>query len=122
MVDVNLYPVELRKKKKRKLLQGDFIIPVEVVVGSAGGLLMLLVCVHILFVFLNMNKLNHHRQLQATWEGLKPSQDNVNVVTTNLNDLRKRHEEISGLVQKREVFWDDYPQEVWRLGFVAFGT
>ena len=60
MIEINLLPPELRKKKKR-LLPGGVNIPLEVIIGSAGGLIILLIFVHVALLGINIIKLNTHK-------------------------------------------------------------
>ena len=49
MIEINLIPYSLRKKKKDKFSLTEFNVPLEIVIGLGGGLIVLLVLVHVFF-------------------------------------------------------------------------
>ncbi|MCK4882905.1 MAG: hypothetical protein KAS92_07770, partial [Candidatus Omnitrophica bacterium] len=71
MININLIPPHLKKKAKSKLL-GKVNIPLEVIIGCGGGLLVLLGVVHVLLLFVNIGKLAQHKTLQKQWETMRP--------------------------------------------------
>ena len=64
MLDINLIPPHLRKKDRGKLL-GKLDIPLEIVIGSGGGLLVLLGVVHVLLLFVNIGILAQNKALNC---------------------------------------------------------
>lgn len=120
-IDINLIPPELRKKKKTGVASVLFI-PLEVLIGSAGGLLFLLVMVHFSLLFLNINKLSEHKKLKAKLESILPAQANVQVVIDELKGFQDRQKAIVEALgsdkrmnwsQKLNILSDSLPKGVW---------
>ncbi len=104
MISINLYPVELRKRKKKSLDVG-FRIPPEVVIGAGGGLVILLVCVHIIFLGVNLTKLAQHKALTKEWDTIQPAKKNVDVVIKELKELREKHAALTTLLKENDISW-----------------
>jgi hypothetical protein len=66
MIEINLVPSELRKKRRKSLLPGGFNMPLEVVIGAGGGMLAILILVHISLLFMGLQKLSHQQGLKKT--------------------------------------------------------
>ena len=119
MIEINLIPPDLRKKKKGML--GGLQIPLEVIVGSAGGLFVLLIFFHISLLVVNITKLKTHKTLEAKWEQILPQKENVDGIINNMRSLQSQHSAILGAVQLSDVVWaeklnlisDNIPRGVW---------
>jgi Tfp pilus assembly protein PilN len=121
MIQINLVPVALRKKKGTQFLAGNLKIPMEVLVGTALGLVMLLVCAHVLLIFLNVGKVMQHKSLQAHWEKMQPEKKKADEVVQRLRELQARNTDVvnmktgHGLLwsQKLNIISDALPKGVW---------
>jgi len=121
MIEINLVPPEYRKKKKKGLFLAGMKIPVEVVIGSIGGLFMVLILVHISLLFINITKLAQRNHLQKSWEEIKPEKESVDVVINKLRSARSSFENIKKMTSERNVIWakklnilsDQIPRGVW---------
>ncbi len=120
MININLVPPHLRKKPKGKLL-GKVNIPLEVIIGCGGGLLVLLGVIHVLLLFVNIGKLAQHKGLKNQWETMRPGKENVDSVVNEMRVFQGKYkaiEEISGKVslswaQKLNVLSDSLSRGVW---------
>jgi len=127
MIDINLSPPELRKGKKRSLLPGGFNIPKEVVIGSVGGLFILLIFVHIILLFTNITRISKHKSLKKEWEIILPSKTNVDKVINEMRVLEKSFESVTKITGQDSILWseklnmisDVMPRGVWlrRMSF-----
>jgi len=121
MIEINLVPLHLRKKKKKSLLPGGINIPIEVVIGIGGGVFALLILAHVLLLFTNIAKLAQHKRLQKQWEEIAPDKAKVDAVVNEMRELQSRYksiEEITGVdkilwSQKLNILSDNLPRGVW---------
>lgn len=127
MIEINLVPLHLRKKKKQALFAGGFKLPLEVVIGLGGGLLLLLVLVHVILLTINISKLATHNKLKASWEEIAPAKEKVDVVISELRRLQTKQSAIKKITEEKKVFWsqkmnilsNNLPKGVW-LKKIAF--
>ena len=120
MININLIPPHLRKKEKNKLL-GKVNIPLEVIIGCGGGLLVLLGVIHVLLLFVNIAKLAQHKSLQSQWETMRPGKENVDSVVNEMRLFQGKYkaiQEISGdaglsWAQTLNILSDNLPRGVW---------
>jgi|SRR3989338_4349703 len=121
MIEINLVPPQLRKKKKSRLWPQGVTIPPEVVVGAGGGLIVLLILVHIFLLFVNIQKMAQHKGLQRQWESILPSKKNIDGVVNELRILQGKQKATEGIVPGEKILWsqkfnilsDSLPRGVW---------
>lgn len=129
MIDINLIPNQLRKKKKSGILIGGLSIPLEVIVGSVVALMMFLIIVHVFLLFTNISKLAKHKALKAKWETVSPQKKKVDAVLSELRFLQNQYKAIDGITIGREVVWsqklniisDSLPRGAWLRKIVLSG-
>ncbi|HBG61051.1 MAG: hypothetical protein A2Y03_11315 [Omnitrophica WOR_2 bacterium GWF2_38_59] len=127
IIDINLVPMRLRKKKKKDFFVGGFKLPLEVVIGLGGGLIILLFVVHVVLLAINVSKLAKHNTLKASWEGIVPDKEKVDVIISELRMLQNKQSAIKKLTEEEKVIWsqklnilsDNLPKGVW-LRRIAF--
>ena len=120
MININLIPPHLKKKAKSKLL-GKVNIPLEVIIGCGGGLLVLLGVVHVLLLFVNIGKLAQHKTLQKQWETMRPGKENVDSVVNEMRVFQGKYKAIEDITGKSDLLWarklntlsDSLPRGVW---------
>lgn len=122
MININLVPNELRKKKKGAFLggEGSKIAP-EIVIGSGGGLILLLFLAHIVLLTFNISKLAIHKSLDRQWTEMQPLKQNVDVVITELRELQNKLKSIEKITTNQQSVWsknlnvlsDSLPRGVW---------
>ena len=120
MININLVPPHLKKKTKSKLL-GKVNIPLEVIIGSGGGLLVLLGIVHVLLLFVNIGKLAQHKSLQGQWEMMRPGKENVDSVVNEMRVFQGKYKAIEEIAGKSDLSWaqklnvlsDSLPRGIW---------
>ncbi|MBN1869966.1 MAG: PilN domain-containing protein [Candidatus Omnitrophica bacterium] len=120
MININLIPPHLRKKEKGRLL-GKVSIPLEIIIGCGGGLLVLLGVVHVLLLFVNIGKLAQHKALQKQWENMRPGKENVDSVVNEMRKFQGKYKAIEDIggenslswAQKLNILSDNLPRGVW---------
>lgn len=120
MIDINLLPPEKRRKRKAKLL-GGFDIPQEVIIGSAGGLLVLLVLVHVFLTFINLSKHGIHKSLAKQLEEIKPAKEEADAIIMQMRSLQSSLNAIDQVVKEKRIVWaqklnilsDNLPRGTW---------
>ncbi|MFT5386991.1 MAG: Tfp pilus assembly protein PilN [Candidatus Omnitrophota bacterium] len=121
MINVNLFPTNLRKKKNKGFHGEGFMLPLEVIVGGVGGFLLLLVITHVGFMMVNVSKLSQHKELKKKWESIQPAKDNVDTVVKKLKEKREYYDDVSSIViqegsswaEKLNVLSDSLPEGIW---------
>jgi len=121
MIEINLIPPSFRKKRKKSFLPGGFNIPIEIIIGSAGGLLILLVFIHVFLLFTNIYKLADHRRLESKWAQLKPDKEKVDAIIGELRSLQSKQKAIEDITASDGILWaqklnivsNSLPRGVW---------
>jgi len=121
MLEINLTPPELRKKKKKSLLPEGFNIPREVVIGSVGGLFILLVIIQIFLIFTNFSRIAKKKKLDNNWEQLAPQKAKVDSVLNEVRMLKNKQNAITSLSGDVKIIWseklnlisDSLPRGAW---------
>jgi len=127
MIAINLLPYGLRRSRKKKLLPGGLNIPMEVIIGSGGGLIMLLIGVHVVLLLISGIKLSQYKSLKKQWEESLPNKEKTDSVLQEMRSLSAKSKNIEGIIKEGTIHWskklniisDSLPRGVW-LKKVAF--
>lgn len=114
-------PPQLRRKQKRGFMPGGFQIPLEVVIGLGGGLIMLLILVHIGLLAINLVKLGQHRDLQNKIAKISTQKGEVDAVINEMRSLQGKLQSINKITNESQILWsqkfnilsDRLPRGVW---------
>lgn len=120
MIAINLVPLEMKNKQKKQLL-GGVKIPIEVVIGSAGGLLFLLIMVHVALLFINVTKLKQHKALEQEWAAIAPQKQQADAVLGNMRKLNGKYTALAEITGGETIYWspklnaisNHVPRGVW---------
>lgn len=120
MIDINLVPPHLRKQRKSRVL-GTINIPLEIIIGCGGGLLLLLGVIHIGLLLVNVGKLAHHKSLKYQWEGMRAERESVDSVVNKMKIFRGKYMALKNISKKGELSWaqklnllsDNLPRGMW---------
>ena len=93
----------------------------EVVIGLGGGLFLLLVFLHIILLFVNINRLAVHKRLEKQWAEILPFKENVDSVINEMRILQMNCKSIDEMAASGEIPWshklnilsDSLPRDVW---------
>jgi len=123
MIEINLIPESQRKRKRKPLALGgrDVHIPREAVIGLIGGLLVVLLLVHVVLQLLITYKFFQHKKINDQWEQMSSSQTNVNRVLNELRRLQGNMKAVDSIRGKTGISWaqklnlisDLVPRGVW---------
>lgn len=120
MIEINLIPYSLRKKKKKFSL-AEFNLPLEVVIGLGGGLMALLILVHIVLMIIDLRIVGRHKQVQQQMEALGPQKQQADKVVNELRTLQGTQKALQEILPERKISWaqklnilsDSIPRGVW---------
>ncbi len=107
MIEINLTPLSLRKKKKSPFLFKGLNIPLEVVIGLGGGLIVLLILIHTVLLCINIQQIAQHKGLQKKWNSLLPSKENVDGVLNELRALQGKQKAAEGVLFEDKIRWSE---------------
>lgn len=122
MININLVPDSLQKKKRSQLFKTVLKnIPLEIVIGAAGGIVVLLVAVHIILQMTIFARLASHAHLRGRWATVSKEKGRVDKVLQELQDLRKKTSDIEQITTEKRISWaeklnmisDNIPSGVW---------
>lgn len=121
MIEINLIAYSLKKKKEGKLSLKEFNIPLEIIIGLGGGLVVLLILIHIFLMVVNIRNVARHKALQKQMETVLPGKQRVEEVVNELRVLQGTQKAVQDILPKRKIFWaqklnilsDSIPRGVW---------
>lgn len=121
LIDINLIPAELRKKKRSRLLEEGLKIPLEMFVGIIAIVVVSLIALHIFVLFLNINKLSVRKDLENKWLKMQPDKGQVDQVMDEINKINTKIKSIEQMTASSNVSWskklnilsDILPRGVW---------
>ncbi|MDP8298961.1 MAG: hypothetical protein P9L88_03575 [Candidatus Tantalella remota] len=93
MIELNLLPKELRKRKKKKERSsgGPAIeLPKLPLIPIVVGLLGVLIVAHLLFSLLVMNKSGLAKTLKGKWQEMQPQKEKTDAIARETNELDKK--------------------------------
>jgi len=102
-IEINLIPPGLRKNKKKKF--AGVGIPMEIIVGSAGGVFILLIVAHVGLFAMNMSNLSKYRGLEKEWAQMAEAKENVDVVIGELRGFQEKYKKVEGILTKDGIYW-----------------
>jgi len=127
MIEINLIPHSQRKNKKGKFSLKEFNIPLEIVVGLGGGLIVLLILVHISLMFVNIRNVALHKEFKRKMEAVTPEKQRVEKAISELRFLQSTQKAVHDILPERKISWaqklnmisDSIPRGVWlkRISF-----
>jgi Tfp pilus assembly protein PilN len=129
MIEINLLPTGIRRGNRKRGLSGGFRIPLEVVIGLGGGLLMLIVVTHVVLLGINLLKVKEFRDLQAQMQDISVAKQEVEALLSDIRATEKTFDDISKVTRQRQILWspkfntisDILPRGVW-LKRIAFSN
>jgi len=122
MININLLPEKMQRRKSRKgLLPGGLVLPREIVIGLIGGFLVFLAVWHVLLQVVIMGRCIQLRAMESRWKKVMPQKMEVDAVVKELRGLQSRLKAIKSLKGPNEISWsrklktlsDDVSYGVW---------
>jgi len=128
MIEINLVPQQLKRKRKKwgPLAQG-LNIPKEMIIGLIGGFFAILVIVSVLFQVTIFLRLGYLKGLRKQWQQIMPAKTNVDRVTNELRILQGKVKSIETIMVVNKISWaqkmndisEAIPRGVWLTRIVA---
>ena len=120
MIEINLVPEELRKKRKKSSTDKS-PVPLEIIIGIGGGFLVLLFLIHVGLSLFFMGQKIKNGQLEVQWQKLLPDKERVDVVTSEIRALENKKAQMQTVLLSNNILWakklnrisDDLPKGVW---------
>ena len=128
MISINLVPEKKRRKKKRNaFLGGGLSLPREAVVGLVGGIVALLLFIHIVLQLLITVKFVQHKKYEEEMKKIGVQKENSDLVLQKLKAKQAQYREIEAIAtrskillsQKLNAISDSIPRGVW-LNRISF--
>ncbi len=122
MIEINLLPEHLRKKKKTQVISTATLnLPMEAIVGLLGGFLVLMIVVDLGFLGFTLYKYAQHGKLKKDWEQFQPEKQNVDRVVNDLRALQTKLKSVEGITTAKRILWsiklneisNNLPKEIW---------
>jgi Tfp pilus assembly protein PilN len=105
MIDINLAPDNLRKKKRKQFLPAALNIPQEAVIGLVGGLFVLLLAVHVVLQLVIVVRFMQHAAYNRDWAKLKPDKEKVDVIASEMREIQGKIRAIDGITTSKRIPW-----------------
>lgn len=105
MANINLLPPDIRKDAEKRLLAFRSGIPLEVAVGSIGGVLFVIVFLHLILMSLSIQRLASYKILENQWKALEVRRVFIDSITKELGDLKAEQEGIETLFSRTFRQW-----------------
>src|SRR3989338_1598537 len=91
MIEINLLPEHLRRKKKPQFLKTDMLnLSKETIIGLFGGLIVLLIFLHLILFIVTAAKYIQYRSLKKQWAKILPAKEEVDGVLNELRSLQNK--------------------------------
>lgn len=122
MIDINLVPDHLRKRRKSDFFSGGgFNIPREVLVGIGGGIIALLLLIDGLVFVGKIIKFWEYQHGKAKWQAMLPEKSMMDSIKQNLQEVQKEVKAIKDITDGQSSSWsqklnalsDGLPKGVW---------
>ncbi|MFP4472341.1 MAG: PilN domain-containing protein [Candidatus Omnitrophota bacterium] len=130
MININLLPPEMRKKKRAPVFTGKGpLIPRDLLIGLVSGFLVLLVFVHILLQIVVWTRYGRLTKLEKTWNAMSAEQQRVVKIKRGLDAQRQKISSLREVTGNTDIIWakklniisDAIPRGVWLRGLVLEG-
>ena len=122
MIEINLIPPALRKKRKVAAFSGfNLSLPPEALVGFVGGLVILLAFIHVLLLGLLWNKVVQKNRMEKSWQDILPQKQRADRLLNEWRRLQSQKSSIEKMTIERRILWapklnalsDGIPRGVW---------
>jgi len=122
MIEINLIPSQLRKKRKGTTFSGfNLNFPPEAVVGFVGGLIVALALIHVLLLGLLWSKVAQKNRLEKSWQNFLPQKQRADRLLNEWRGLQSKKTAIEKMTIERRILWapklnaltDSIPRGVW---------
>ncbi len=122
MIDLNLIPEHLRRKRRTPILNRPTLkLPPETIIGLIGGLIAILVIIQVSLFLVNWGKTAEKKRLESEWQEILPNKSNVDRVVNELRSLKAQMAAVEKMTTTQRVLWapklnaisDSIPRGIW---------
>ena len=122
MIEINLIPEHLRKKRKGFVVpMGNLGLPQEAVIGLMGGLIALLLVITLIFQVMIFIKWIQRAELNAQWKTIAADKETVDLVLGELRALQGKINSVEKITTEKRISWaqklndisDSLPRRAW---------
>lgn len=121
MIEINLVPAHLQKKRKGQLFLEGLNVPREMMIGIGGGALFLLLAIHLVLLMVNIGGLVQYKGLQGQWGRMSTLKKSVDSVLNESRGFQSKLATFEGLMGRYSMMWskkinilsDTLPRGVW---------
>ncbi|OGX26850.1 MAG: hypothetical protein A2787_06630 [Omnitrophica WOR_2 bacterium RIFCSPHIGHO2_01_FULL_48_9] len=105
MIDINLVPPHLQRKKGRGLLGKGINIPREVIIGLVGGFFVILLLISILFQITIFAQYAQRKRLKQEWEAILPAKTRADTVINQLRTSQTKIKSVEDITGGKKIKW-----------------
>ncbi len=121
MININLIPLALRKKSGGGLSVLSINIPQEILLGVAGGVVFLILTVHLVLGAWWLMTAGHLSLEKLQWQKVASDKNELDAISGKSRELRKKINAISDMAVKKTLVWspklnaisDALPRGLW---------
>ena len=99
MIDINLVPPHLQRKKGRGLLGKGINIPREVIIGLVGGFFVILLLITIFAQYAQ------RKRLKQEWEAILPAKTRADTVINQLRTSQTKIKSVEDITGGKKIKW-----------------
>ena len=113
MIEINLVPEHLRKKRNSQgLTGGDVKLPKETLIGLGGGVVALLLVLHILFQVFITTRFVQHRNYKSELDKIMPEKIKVDKILQELKALQAKAKNMDKITEGSNIVWSEKMQGI----------
>ncbi|MDE2027120.1 MAG: PilN domain-containing protein [Candidatus Omnitrophica bacterium] len=105
MIDINLIPENLRKGGKAKADGVTINIPREIIFGVGGGLIVLLLAIHLILGAVWLMAMGRLSFYNAQWQKIQPDKAALDAIHKESGDLKNKIKTIADVTTNETVLW-----------------
>lgn len=120
MIEINLIPPTLRKKKKSEFSLAGLMVSLEAVIGLGAGLIVVLILVHVVLGVMNVGAMAQRKGLRKELEALSSHRQEADKVLGELKILQETESTMRDILpkqiswaQKLNILSDRIPNGMW---------
>lgn len=122
MIEINLIPINLRKKENRGSEAFAFInLPREFIFGCGSIFVLVIILIHFILFGLWCAKSTQYAFTQAQWQKMAPDKNAIDAINQEFKDLKAKMTLITDSALKKNIVWsqklnilsDALPKGVW---------
>ncbi len=105
MIEINLLPERLRKRKKHFGQMQAINLPIELIIGLIGGLICLLIVIHVILFTFTIGMKVKFSGLSRQWQELEPAKKKVDAIKEEIDSIEAKFGYINSLKANKNISW-----------------